>query len=595
MNFRFKTLQGRLFFLLLIPVFFIILCAGAISYFHTRDAVIRQWEDSARLKLERAAHYTQMRVLRPLESMSVLFRISQDKGLPLSQDTLISYIMSLNGVHGVTLLDTIPEHGSPIELSELIMDGKSALFDQYQFQMSLISALTFDSALGNDFVDFLLEYVDGQGRKQAIGIKISFDYLLKDILNQGWWQSRMACVVEEDGRYLAHTNMEMRQRRVLGGSGDPLELAILKAMSGSDFGTLTTGGRSPDWVAGFHKMERLPWAIILFVPGDVLLAPLVTYRNQVIFGGLVLVVLVLFLIRRQVGGMVDQILSLSENSRRVARGEYPDPLPSAGADELGQLVDHYNGMVEGLKERDFIRDSFGRYVDPEFAKALLVRPTAGALGGERRRVVVMMSDIREFTRMSEAMDPELIIHVLNRYFSLMIETIQSHGGIIVDFFGDAVLVFFDPLCNAPEKSQGQSSGTRSDDLLTKLPDTSLEAAVVTCVQCAHEMQIRMENFNRERADLTPALPDLGMGIGIDAGPVVVGNIGSKSRAKYGIVGSCVNVTSRIQAKARAGEILVSPAVYSHVKDRVRVGRTFTAELKGVEKSVQLRSILPTAD
>ncbi len=99
-------------------------------------------------------------------------------------------------------------------------------------------------------------------------------------------------------------------------------------------------------------------------------------------------------------------------------------------------------MIMGLKERDFIRDTFGRYVNKEVARELLKRPEAGRLGGEKRQVAVLMADIRGFTQVSEFLTPEETIRILNHYFSHMITVIREHDGIIVDFYGDGVLVFF---------------------------------------------------------------------------------------------------------------------------------------------------------
>jgi class 3 adenylate cyclase len=151
--------------------------------------------------------------------------------------------------------------------------------------------------------------------------------------------------------------------------------------------------------------------------------------------------------------------------------------------------------------------------------------------------------------------------MLNRYFSRIIETIQKHQGIIVDFFGDALLVFFDPL------------------------EGPLVPVINRSVGCALEMQRAMEVFNAEnRAE---DLPELKMGIGVNAGEVVVGNIGSESRAKYGIVGSAVNVTQRIQSKAEGGEVVISVSVYQSAQDQLIIDRSFEAQLKGIQETVTL--------
>jgi class 3 adenylate cyclase len=221
-------------------------------------------------------------------------------------------------------------------------------------------------------------------------------------------------------------------------------------------------------------------------------------------------------------------------------------------------------MVVGLKERDFIGNTFGRYVDQEIAKELLSRPEAIRLGGEKREVAILMSDIRNFTPLSESLDPEGTIRVINHYFSHMIEAIHQHRGIIVDFFGDSVLVFFDPLVN------------------------SVETVTRQAVRCGLDMQARMKRFNEEMQ--AEGLPEIQMGIGINVGDAVVGNIGSERRAKYGIVGPSVNITNRIQAESKGGQILVSESVYRYLKQDLRVKSSFEVPLKGVKERVTLFEI-----
>jgi len=225
-------------------------------------------------------------------------------------------------------------------------------------------------------------------------------------------------------------------------------------------------------------------------------------------------------------------------------------------------------MIDGLKERDTIRNTFGLYVNPDFARALLKRPDAGRLGGRRRDVAILMADIRGFTPMTEKMSPEETIEVLNRYFSAIIPLIQSHQGIIVDFVGDGILVFFEPIAE------------------------SLATTTQRCVQCALAMQRAMVLLNRQLD--RQSLPEITMGIGINSGPVVVGNIGSETRKKYGVVGSCVNITQRIQGQSRAGEVVISHDVYRQVRSDVVVKRSFSASLKGVASEVKLVAVASNA-
>jgi class 3 adenylate cyclase len=200
-------------------------------------------------------------------------------------------------------------------------------------------------------------------------------------------------------------------------------------------------------------------------------------------------------------------------------------------------------------------------VDQEIARKLIKRPEASRLGGEKREVAILMSDIRGFTLVSESLSPEKIINLMNHYFSHMIKVIQKHQGIIVDFFGDGVLAFFDPL------------------------DRPVTSTVYRAVQCAFEMQNEMKAFNTEMGK--EVLPQLEMGIGLNAGEVVVGNIGSEIRAKYGIVGSAVNITERIQSKAKGGEVIISESVYHHLSEEIAIKRSMSTSLKGIQGEIKL--------
>jgi class 3 adenylate cyclase len=262
--------------------------------------------------------------------------------------------------------------------------------------------------------------------------------------------------------------------------------------------------------------------------------------------------------------MVRQIRKISDAAKQVTNGEYIQPLTITTADEIGQLKSSFNTMITGLKERDFIRDTFGRYVNKEFARELLKRPEASRLGGEKRQVAVLMADIRGFTPISEILKPEETIRILNHYFSHMITIIRKLNGIIVDFYGDGVLVFFDPL-DGPIKTVAQQA-----------------------IYCGLEMQKEMERFNAKMK--TKNLPEMQIGIGVNVGDVIVGNIGSEIRAKYGIVGSAVNITQRIQAEAKGREVIISDSTYELVKKDLKIKRSFSTRLKGVNGKVNLHVV-----
>lgn len=207
------------------------------------------------------------------------------------------------------------------------------------------------------------------------------------------------------------------------------------------------------------------------------------------------------------------------------------------------------------KHNDFIRRVFGRYVTPEVAGMVLAHPEGLKIGGSRRKVTVLMSDLRGFTDMSERISPEVVVSLLNRYLERMVAVIEKYEGTIDEIIGDALLVIF----GAP---------------------LVLSDAAGRAVACAIEMQQAMDEFNDESEKL--GAPRVSMGIGVNTGEVVVGNIGCDRRAKYGVVGSPVNMTARIESFTVGGQILASEATVKELAGRLRVDGQLRVKMKGFD-------------
>ncbi|MBI5494939.1 MAG: response regulator [Deltaproteobacteria bacterium] len=216
------------------------------------------------------------------------------------------------------------------------------------------------------------------------------------------------------------------------------------------------------------------------------------------------------------------------------------------------------------KRNAFIRKVFGRYLTDQVVDSLLETPEGLAFGGEKRKVTILMSDLRGFSSMSERLGPEKVVLFLNHYLGLMAEVITGYQGTIDEFIGDAVLAIF----GAP----------------VQRPDDAERA-----VACALAMQRAMEQvnaFNREHG-----VPDVEMGIGINTGEVVVGNIGSDKRAKYGVVGSHVNLAGRIETYTVGGQVLVADTTAAEVGDQLLTRRTLKMEAKGMKDPITLHDVM----
>ena len=219
-----------------------------------------------------------------------------------------------------------------------------------------------------------------------------------------------------------------------------------------------------------------------------------------------------------------------------------------------------------LEQREqFIRDTFGRYISDAIVDELLEQPEGLKLGGALKTVTIMMSDIRGFTTLSENLDPESVVTLLNRYLGRMTDIILRHGGTIDEFLGDAVLAAF----GAP-KSSGRDA--------------------LDAMRCALEMQAAMADINT--ANKSDGLPELQMAIALNTGDVVAGNIGSERRSKYGFVGHPVNVTSRIEDEAQSGEILVSDSTRTAASaTKFQFGETRLLQPKGIAETLEVHPLL----
>ncbi len=262
--------------------------------------------------------------------------------------------------------------------------------------------------------------------------------------------------------------------------------------------------------------------------------------------------------------MLRPLSNLTAVAGEVAQGNLDLTLPATRRnDEVGRLTRTFDTMLDGLRQRDFIRDTFGRYVSPEVAEAVINSPQGPALGGETRDVTFLVSDLRGFTAMSSRLPPHEVIDILNRYLERMVDIIQTYRGTIDEFQGDGILAFFGaPL--AAEDDQERA------------------------VACAIAMQNALVKINAEQRQRQ--LPELNMGIGINTGKAIVGNIGSEKRTKYGAVGSTINEAYRIESYTIGGQILISPSTYADVQSLVEIQGTQEVQFKGLEHPITLHDI-----
>ena len=361
------------------------------------------------------------------------------------------------------------------------------------------------------------------------------------------------------------------------------ELVLVDPLSGVATTTLAETPPLPQPPAPFatrteHGERRFTLRpVMLSLPGSE--RPILTYvgidhtalaeavRNQLVTLGSVLGVLLvaILLATLTISNRVAVALRhVVEKMRLLRMGEYQKISPVVGRDEIAYLGRGYNEMIDGLVERDFVRETFGRYMSSEVARAVLDHPEGLRLGGEERTVTIMMCDLRGFTAFSAGHRPEEVVRVLNVWLQAMSDVIVGLDGTINEFLGDAILALF----GAPF--------TREDDALR-------------AVACAVAMQRAMGEVNRRLDE--EDIPPLYMGIGLATGVVVAGNIGSDKRVKYGVVGQPVNMASRVESFTVGEDVLIDEATLRACEGRVETGLSQEVRVKGREEPLAIHPVL----
>lgn len=260
------------------------------------------------------------------------------------------------------------------------------------------------------------------------------------------------------------------------------------------------------------------------------------------------------------GVAVRPVRELVEAVKAVGAGNLEQHITPRRNDEIGILTTAFNDMTISLREKEYIKNTFERYVSKPLAEQILKHKNELQLGGEEREVTVLFCDIRRFTALAETLPPTEVVQLLNEYFTRMIEIVTEHQGMVDKLMGDSVMALF----GAP----------------LSLGDEPMQA-----VRCALAMQRSVEEFNEARVRL--GQPPLQMGIGINTGLVVAGNIGSAMRMEYTVIGDNVNIAARLQGMAQQGEVLISEATYAKVRNHVSASKLDSITLKGKSRHIDV--------
>ena len=270
-------------------------------------------------------------------------------------------------------------------------------------------------------------------------------------------------------------------------------------------------------------------------------------------------------------GVTRPVRRLLEGAKAVEAGNLDEKVPITSKDEIGHLTTAFNQMIEQLRLKERIRETFGKYIDPRIVEGLIDRPMLAA-EGQRRVMTVLFCDLRGFTGTSEGMTPQGLVKVMNRYFSTMSSPIRDHEGIIDKYIGDAIMAYWGPPFT-DDAAQARLASLAALKMLELLPQLRTDLPELLGIRSLpHSFDLR---------------------IGIATGEVLVGSIGSEFMMNYTVMGDTVNLASRLEGanKEYGGRILVSEATLAAASDAVEAREIDRVAVLGQNRSQAVFEIM----
>ncbi len=370
-------------------------------------------------------------------------------------------------------------------------------------------------------------------------------------------------IVDSDGKVLAHPNKELVQS-----GADLSNIAIISSMQKSRFSSgqkKYQDEKKNKYLGSFWKSSTLRFGVVSTVPEKEAFAGVYDIQRRNIYLMLTavnLAILAVFLYSRR---LTNPIKKLTAATRNIAKGKYEVTLQPQSGDEIGLLTSTFRTMSQGLQERENLKEAFGRFVNKEIAERSLKGQLK--LGGEQRSVALLFSDIRNFTSMSEKLTPRDVVAFLNGYFGEMVECITQNMGTVDKFIGDAIMAHWSALYKQKDP-------------------------VEKAIKAALAMRETLLIYNRKRR--TGKRSNIHFGIGINYGPAVAGQIGSKERVEYTVIGDTVNVASRVEGltKEFGVDIIVTQNAVKQISRRVFSFESLgSVNVKGKKKAIQIYALL----
>lgn len=254
------------------------------------------------------------------------------------------------------------------------------------------------------------------------------------------------------------------------------------------------------------------------------------------------------------------VLAVRDALQGIAAGDFSVHVAEDRNDEIGQLQTFLNRTASELRKRESIKDLMGKYLSKQVAERIMEADGGTSLAEARKEITVLFADVRGFTSYSEKHDPQQVTNSLNEYFEVMVEVIAGHEGVLDKYIGDGLMVVFgSPVPQADH--------------------------VLRAVHTALEMQAALQSLNLKR--MQRGDEPIQIGIGINTGLAISGNLGSIQRMEFTVIGDTVNTAARLESRAEKGQILIGKATYERAKELVDAESLGPSTVKGKSEPVEV--------
>ena len=446
---------------------------------------------------------------------------------------------------------------------EPYLDAKKEVIDRAREGETIVANAS--TALGVPAAMLVVPYRE-MGTKNAMIVLFSTERLQAIVQSSS---ASTTYAVAYDGELLAHPDFE--QVKMGANYRDTGLVSKLLASPLDNLQIRYRDKKGAEYLGAFRKLARGQVSVATSMPVSVVYsAALKVTRQNLYLGGVVLIlsILAVWFFSRT---MTRPVMNLVAASRRIEAGEFELSIVPSTRDEIGLLTESFVEMGKGLAERERVKETFGKFVNREVAE----RALRGSLelGGTRKIATVFFCDIRSFTAISEKLSPEAVVEFLNEYMTQMVRCIETTGGVVDKFIGDAIMAVW----GAPV-----SKGSPREDALQ-------------AVKAMFMMRESLLTFNHKRGGQDK--PIIRIGCGVNTGPCVAGQIGSPQHMEYTVIGDTVNLASRIEAlnKPFGTDILISQNTYDLVKEEVRVKKMPAITVKGKTGQLSIYGLINYKD